>query len=141
MNEHGFVRKIHKKLRETGQLKKIWKINDNFQGGVPDAFYLAERGSLWVEYKYLPVLPKRDSTIVVPDLSELQFGWLADLQASEKQAWVVVGHPEGVWVTQDLARCREGIDRVSFVDESIPVKSYIELILCSCVEGAEGLDL
>jgi len=137
MNEHGFVRKVHTKLRVTGRLKKIWKINDNFQGGVPDAFYLGDLDSLWVEYKYLPKLPKRDTTLVVPDVSELQYDWLADLQACGKNAWVAVGHPNKVWWTQDLELCRNGIARSTFVEESVDTQTFIDLILDTCT-GVRG---
>lgn len=130
MNEHGFVRKVHDKLRRTKQLRKIWKINDNFQGGVPDAFYLADR-ELWAEYKYIPTLPKRSTTIVRPDLSELQHGWLDALQKADKQAWVVVGHPQGVWVSDDLEICRRGVACSTMVEGSIPVQDFINLLISS----------
>lgn len=136
MNEHGFVRKVHKKLREAKRLRKIWKINDNFQGGVPDAYYLAEKDDLWIEYKYLPKLPKRSTTLIVPDLSELQHRWLRDEQECGNNAWVVMGHPEGVWVTSDLGRCRHGIDKSTFVDESLTVQGLVDLILYTCAEGS-----
>lgn len=132
MNEHGFVRKIHTKLRATKRLRRVWKINDNFQGGVPDAYYLAEAGDLWVEYKYIPRLPKRDTTLIVPDLSELQHRWLQDEQDCGNTAWVVVGHAGGVWVTDDLVRCREGVERSVFVEESIDVPTFIDRILLAC---------
>lgn len=132
MNEHGFVRKVHQKLKADKRLRKIWKINDNFQGGVPDAYYLAEAGDLWVEYKYIPRLPKRGTTLIVPDLSELQYGWLRDEQECGNMAWVAVGHPGGVWVTADLDRCREGIATSTFVEETIGVPTFIDRILYVC---------
>lgn len=137
MNEHGFVRKVHKKLREAKRLKKIWKINDNFQGGVPDAYYLGETDSLWVEYKYLPRLPKRGNTLIVPGLSELQYGWLQDLQEGGKNAWVAVGHPFGVWWSTDLDLCRRGVPRSTFVEDSVDTAAFINLILDTCT-GVRG---
>ena len=132
MNEHGFVKKVRKKLRETKKLRRIWKINDNFQGGIPDAYYLASN-DLWIEYKYLPRLPKRGSTVIVPEVSELQYGWLEDLQAGGNSAWIVVGHPGKVWMTDDLELCKQGIPCSTFVDQSIMVSDLVEQILHTCL--------
>ena len=60
MNEHSFVASIHRILKKHPV--HIWKINDQYAGGVPDAFYEGVNSDLWVEYKYIPKLPKRSTT-------------------------------------------------------------------------------
>lgn len=131
MNEHGFVRKVHRALKEERRLTRIWKINDNFQGGVPDAFYCA-KNQLWVEYKYISGIPKRESTVVTPDVSELQYEWLEGLQKSGIDAWVVVGHPKGVLVITDLDECRQGYTTKALVEKSIPFADFIQSLLYIC---------
>lgn len=131
MNEHGFVRKVHQALKEERSLTRIWKINDNFQGGVPDAFYCAA-SQLWVEYKYISCIPKRATTVVTPDVSELQYEWLEDLQKSGLDAWVVLGHPKGVLVVSDLDECRRGFTTKALVEKSIPFTDFIQSILYIC---------
>lgn len=137
MNEHGYVRKIHKKLKATKRLKRVWKINDNFQGGVPDAFYLGS-DELWIEYKYLKQLPKRKTTLVVPDTSDLQVLWLKDLQESGKNAWCVVGHPGGAWIIEDLSLLA-GLPCEQVIEESVSDAALIQKILYICTRSG-GID-
>ena len=71
-----------------------WKINDNFAGGVPDAFYRSLGGTgkpVWVEYKFLKSLPKRESTLIKPNLSTQQLLWLEMAIKAGEQAIVIVG--------------------------------------------------
>ncbi len=102
MNEHSFIRALHKKLD-----KRVftWKINDNFAGGVPDAFYrfkdpVEGQRPLWIEYKYLKALPKRKTTIVKPDFSALQRKWLTEAHVSGEQAFGVVGVGKQVYIVE-----------------------------------------
>lgn len=98
MIEADFTRAVHDKLPTT---VKAWKIRDDYQGGVPDAFYRRRDGEpgrpLWIEYKFIKSLPKRESTLIVPNLSELQKLWLSEAAAAGEQTRVIVGLPgEGV---------------------------------------------
>lgn len=100
MNEHSFIRALHKKLDKR---VFIWKINDNYAGGVPDTFYrfkdpVEGQKPLWVEYKYLKELPKRLTTVVKPDFSALQIKWLTEACISGEQAYGVVGVGKEVYI-------------------------------------------
>ena len=93
MNEHSFIRSIHRKLPPDIY---VWKINDNFQGGVADAYYSMRGGrDLWIEYKFLKELPKRADTVVRFGLSELQKDWLRQRHLDGRTVAVVVGSPQG----------------------------------------------
>lgn len=92
MNEHSFIRSIHRQLPDF--IYK-WKINDNFQGGVADAYYSANGGDMWVEYKYLKALPKRSDTSVKLGLTGQQILWLNERRAEGRNVVVVVGSPQG----------------------------------------------
>lgn len=93
MNEHSFIRSIHRKLPADVY---AWKINDNFQGGVADAYYSKVAGNdMWIEYKFLKSLPKRMSTTVRLGLSELQIEWLAARLLDGRTVAVIVGSPAG----------------------------------------------
>lgn len=100
MNEHGYVRSVHRHIKLPTH---TWKINDNYAGGVPDAWYSDVGGDLWVEYKYRPSLPKRDETLVVPDLSQLQLRWCRERLHQGRDVIVVLGTPAGGIVFTDLA--------------------------------------
>ena len=89
--ERQYISKVHEKLPKD--IYK-WNINDFYAGGVPDAFYRKLNHSgvpLWVEYKLIKTLPKRDNTLVKPDLSSQQLIWLNQAISSNEKALVIIG--------------------------------------------------
>lgn len=95
MIESQYTANVHKRLP---QHIKAWKINDNYAGGVPDAFYrnndpAAKTRPFWIEYKFLKALPKRGTTCIIPDLSSLQLNQLKEIEAAnnDEKATVIVG--------------------------------------------------
>ena len=97
MNEHGFIKAVHRHL--SPEVYR-WKIHDTYTGGVPDAFYMGPAGSLWVEYKYVK-LPKRDTTTVTFGLSMLQISWLTRAQSYGQLVAVIVGFERSAVVVTD----------------------------------------
>ncbi len=100
MNEHSFIRAVHRQL-PVSMYK--WKINDNFQGGVADAYYSDKGGDLWIEYKYIAALPKRSETPVKLGLTGQQTLWLNTRLAEGRNVAVVVGSPQGHRILVDGA--------------------------------------
>lgn len=94
MNEHGYIRSIHRKLPKN---LYIWKINDNYAGGVPDAYYSGNKNDLWLEYKYLKTIPKRNDTVIdfTKMLSPLQQKWLKERHNEGRNVGVVIGSEFG----------------------------------------------
>jgi hypothetical protein len=69
VNEHGFVKAVHRHIsRDTYS----WKIHDTYTGGIPDAFYAGPAASVFVEYKYIPVLPVKATSFLRTSLSAQQ---------------------------------------------------------------------
>tara|TARA_B110000116_G_scaffold45548_1_gene37797 strand:- start:6107 stop:6538 length:432 start_codon:yes stop_codon:yes gene_type:complete len=97
MNEHTFTAAFRKKLPADIYW---WKINDNFAGGVPDAFLEGTNRDLWIEFKYIKALPKRPDTLIdltnQKYLSKLQQKWLKRREAKRGDTLVCVGCPQGV---------------------------------------------
>ncbi|URQ88229.1 hypothetical protein J8Z28_20300 [Pseudoalteromonas sp. SCSIO 43088] len=91
MIESQYTSNVGKRLPTA--LFRSWKINDNFAGGVPDAFYRSKSGvkPLWAEYKFIKQLPKRGTTKIKPNLSEQQLFWLKEALAANELAVVIVG--------------------------------------------------
>lgn len=87
MNEHTWIKQFHKLLPKE---LLIWKINDNFQGGVPDAYYAGPYGDVWVEYKYIHRLPKRPDSLIDEYPSVLQQKWLEKLNSCGKSTLVIM---------------------------------------------------
>ena len=87
MNEHSFVKAVHRHLPKD---LIRWKIRDTFTGGVPDAYYCGPSSSLFVEYKFIK-LPKRPDTIVKLNLSALQLEFLGKLNDFNQPVAVIAG--------------------------------------------------
>ena len=99
MNEHGFVKAVHRHL--PSDLYR-WKIHDTFTGGVPDAMYAGPAGTLFVEYKYVTQLPRKDTTAIKIGLSALQMQWLRRMHLYNVQCMVIIGAPSGAVICTDL---------------------------------------
>ena len=126
MNEHGFIRSIHRRLPSD---LEVWKINDNYKGGVADAYYSGDEGDLWVEYKFVK-LPKRDSSKVDFGLSALQIDWLTKQANRGRQVAVIIGSDEGSWIIQDpqifaLNSC----DRATFIRSALDKTEVVSFII------------
>lgn len=102
MNEHSFVKAVHRKL--PPEVYK-WKIHDTYTGGVPDAMYAGPAGLLFVEYKYLKKLPKKPTTPIKTGLSELQIIWLERMLLYNVLVVAIIGSPSGAIVlSKDFRR-------------------------------------
>lgn len=126
MNEHSFIRSIHSKLPTDVY---AWKINDNYQGGVADAYYSMRGGNdLWVEYKYLPKLPKRPTTLIQYGLSALQLQWLRERLADGRRVMVIVGSPQGHLVMENGA-WESAVPCSGFISQAIDTRGVVTYIL------------
>jgi len=70
------------------------KMHNPYRGGTPDDWFSGSARDLWAEVKFV-VVPKRDSTMIVPNLSPLQLDWLTNRRAQGRNCWVIVGCKEG----------------------------------------------
>lgn len=129
MDEHGFIRYVHSKLSPA--LRK-WKIHDTFAGGVPDAYYLGPRSDLWIEYKYVKLLPIRPTTTVKTSLSELQKEWLNDLRKCKRPCALVIGHEQRAVVLHG-GRWNTDITTHEFLETSISRKELVGWIEFTCL--------
>jgi hypothetical protein len=125
MTETSYIRRLHKKLP-----KEIyrWKIKDDYAGGVPDAWYSSRKGNLFVEYKYVPSLPKRDTTLIKAALSELQFLWLTERQEEGVNVGVVVGSPDGGVFFENIYDAYDGIPLSQFRERMLDIPMMADYI-------------
>lgn len=112
--ENTFIAGVHKYLPLAIYREKT---NNPYRGGTPDVYY-EHRRMMWAEYKFIEV-PKRDSTVIVPELSELQRAWLQRNWKAGHRPLVIVGHAGGgVVFTQPLA-WNAGLRRQDFLDSTM----------------------
>jgi hypothetical protein len=78
------------------------KIHNPYRGGTADFWYSGNLDDLWVEYKYIAKLPKRDDSPCKLDLSQLQLQWLRGRHDEGRNVVVILGTPLGSWVYTGL---------------------------------------
>lgn len=129
MNETTFIRSIHAKLPKEVY---AWKINANFVAGVADAWYCGGGGSLWVEYKFLPI-PARGTSTIRPPPNDNQRDWLVDRAAQNQQTALIVGvdtpKKEVVIFVDDIPRGYAGITKAEFMERAVTRDDVVAFIL------------
>jgi hypothetical protein len=126
--ESGFIRSIHKYLPTV----YFEKMANPYRGGTPDVWYSGHLGDLWVEYKFLPSLPR--SKEIFPDLSPLQKLWLRRRYGDGRNVAVIVGCPEGAVVYEHLTWER-GLTPTDFRARMVP-RAEIARWITDTVGGA-----
>ena len=129
MNEHSFIKSIHRSLHNS---VCKWKIHDTYTGGVPDAFYMGPAGSLWVEYKYIKQLPIRDKTNLKTSLNLLQIEWLNNLYDYNHKACLIIGVENTAIILEDKMWL-ENISKQFYVENCIPRKEVAQWIESICL--------
>lgn len=109
--ENSFISGVH------GYMQCYRMKNHNeYVSGIADCWYSGDARDLWVEYKFI-VLPKRDTTVIVPDLSKLQLEWLTARRKQGRHILVVVGCKEGGCIYHDTDSWTDGKTTAKFRKE------------------------
>lgn len=87
--ENRYLASINRLLPETIHREKM---HNPYRGGTFDMWYSGKMADIWVEYKWVPKIPKKGLT---PDLSELQKKWGRGRTEEGRRVYVIVGTPEG----------------------------------------------
>jgi hypothetical protein len=85
--ESVFIQAVHKLL--DPRIYRV-KMHNPYNAGIPDCFYSATGGDLWVEYKFIPKLPVR--VPVDLGLSTLQREWLTERHKEGRNVALIIGH-------------------------------------------------
>jgi hypothetical protein len=88
--ENRFIRSLNTKLPKEVYAEKM---HNPYRGGTFDCWYSGRSGDLWVEYKWIPSVPK--TAFVVPELSPLQRMWGSGRFGEGRKVRVIVGCPDG----------------------------------------------
>lgn len=90
-------------------------------------WYSGPKADLWVEYKFI-VLPKRDTTIIKPDLSALQLEWGKKRLEEGRNLRVIIGCKEGGVILMNRS-WENDLTTEQFKDFLIPRLSVAQHIL------------
>lgn len=122
MNEHSFIKSVHRYLNPDVH---AWKIHDTYTGGVPDAMYSGPAGVLFVEYKYIKTLPKRDSTILKTSLSSLQIQWLNRMSISAHALLIIGVNTKAIILSSDFP---QKISKMRFEEDAVSRQEVADYI-------------
>lgn len=89
--ENVFINSVHQKF--GGPKPYFEKTNNPWRAGTPDVYYSGSKSELWIEYKFLPKIPK--SAEILPDLTPRQRRWLNERFNEGRNVAVVLGTPDG----------------------------------------------
>ena len=120
--ETNYIGRVHKALSDVYHEKN----HNTYRGGTADCWYSGDAGDLWVEYKYVPKLPKR-TEFLIPDLSALQARWLGNRLDEGRNVAVILGTPKGGVIFRD----REwlvGVSLAKLPERLLSVKQVAEWI-------------
>ena len=129
MNEHSFVKSVHRKL--PIDLYK-WKIHDSYTNGVPDAMYAGDKAILFIEYKYVPALPKIKTTPIKINLSKLQLQWLNNFVDMGHNAVVVVGTEDKNVLILQNKQWNKPVSKENFLKKAVKPSDLSNFILNVC---------
>lgn len=93
--ETRFYTAVHKLLPKELHREKM---HNPYRGGTADVWYSGTLDDLWVEYKWLPVVPKMSDIPIGKFLSPLQLQWLQKRHEEGRNVVVILGSPEGAWI-------------------------------------------
>lgn len=99
--ENTFISSVHKHL--PTKLYRL-KNNNQYNGGIADVWYSGKGQDLWIEYKFITVPKRPDTTIDLvsgksPEISALQQEWLRARHEEGRNVGVVIGSKDGgIWL-------------------------------------------
>ena len=121
-------------------------MNNPYGSGTADWWYSGQKADLWCEYKYIPKLPARNTTLIrIPELfSELQLDWLSERRQEGRNVCAIVGCPLGGVVFVDSAWERNLLpdtfrgfvltrDKLALwiVSKTVPgTRAHVETVIC-----------
>ena len=133
MNETEFISKIHKRLNP-----KIyrWKINDRYHGGIPDTFYSGPGGFCFVEYKYIPKLPKKCTTLLKFKLTKQQQAWLDKQSSFGLSVYTAFAVEERVLFTDNFTTSEFTVQE--FKEFAVTVQQFTEILTSICLNNVKN---
>jgi len=87
--------------------------------------YAGPAGVLFVEYKYIKTLPKRDKSVIRHSLTSLQLAWLNRMKCSTSVALILGNARSSLIIVDDFSA---NICKSKYVEQSIPRKQVADWI-------------
>ena len=94
--------------------------------------YAGPAGVLFVEYKYVKSLPKRDDTIIRHSLSALQCAWLERMKHSTAVALVIGIEDTAIILERDFSA---NISKLKYIEQNLSRQAVAEWIYSTTHSG------
>ena len=130
MQERHFINKIHKRL--SSDIYK-WKINDAYNGGVPDVYYSGPGGHCFVEYKYKKELPKRHNTFIKFGVTAQQCAWLNARKDEGVPVFVALGVGKSIVFNNNFDVVNVYTVR-DYITEAMSIDDFIDELEKICIK-------
>jgi hypothetical protein len=114
------------------------KMNNPYRGGTADFWYSGDKSDMWVEYKWIPKIPKKVYSLLdgkSPPLSKLQQDWLSKRHDEGRHVAVILGLPEGV-ILLDGVSWQNPIDFTKLVSREEAAKWIVKETVNECIKPA-----
>lgn len=137
--ETTFIKGVHRHIPTV----YAEKTNNPFRSGTADVWYSGILGDLWIEYKFLPRIPK--STSILPGLTPRQRKWLNSRFDEGRNVAVVLGTPDGGVIYRDKTwsnpMSQEELLKLLLSKEDIARWIYSEVGASSAFHSVDGVDI
>lgn len=87
--------------------------------------YAGSHSVLFVEYKYIKTLPKRNSTNLRHSLSQLQLNWLNRVNRAAQTALIIGAENTGIILVSDFSA---NISKMNYIEHAISRKGIAKWI-------------
>jgi len=87
---------------------------------------------LFVEYKYIKTLPKRNSTNLRHSLSQLQLNWLNRVNQAAQTALIIGAENTGIILVSDFST---NISKMKYIEQAMTRKAIAEWIYTKTCRG------
>ena len=121
--ETKFMGRVHKFLPSTIYHEKT---SNPYKYGIADVWYSGYKADLWIEYKFIPKIPR--SSEILPDCSLHQLKWLAGRYDEGRNVAVVLGVPKGGVIYRDK-RWEQPLDHLALTALVIPELAIAQWII------------
>lgn len=91
--ENNFIGRVHKRLAHEAPHHE--KMHNIYRGGTADVWYSGDKADCWIEYKWLPTVPKTAVVDPCKLLSALQVDWFTRRKQEGRNVFVCIGCPTG----------------------------------------------
>ena len=103
-------------------------MHNAYRSGTADVWYSGSAGDMWVEYKYVPLVPARAPIRVRTLLSARQLQWLKHRHAEGRTVAVILGVSHYAWIYEGMTWESDDVTAVQILKRGLDRKAVADYI-------------